>query len=116
MVVLLVSLTACGDSEPAAAPSPTGENDRWRCRKLLASSVLDPSTPTPVENAEIGNAAANSTNADTRAAGNALVAAVAQAEGAEPGSLAAANAELAIAKARQALGEACISQFGEGSW
>ncbi|GLY21448.1 hypothetical protein Misp04_11800 [Micromonospora sp. NBRC 101691] len=47
-----------------------------------------------------------------RAAAEALLAAVQQAAG----SVAAAEAGLAIAKAQQALGEACISQFGNGPW
>ncbi|MFI6819794.1 hypothetical protein ACIBJE_02430 [Micromonospora sp. NPDC050187] len=115
-LVFVVLLTACGGTEPAAAPSPTDENGRWACRKMLESSLLNPSEPTRLENAAIGDAAANSTNADTRAAGDALVAAVDQAEGTEPGSVAAADADLAIAKARKALVEACSSQFGNGSW
>ncbi|WP_416900443.1 hypothetical protein [Micromonospora echinospora] len=114
-MVLVVFLTACSDStEPATAPSSSGEDDRWACRELQADLLDLPNAAS--DNAAIGGAAAKSTNADTRAAGQALVAAVQQAAGTEPGSVASAEADLAIAKARQALVEACISQFGSGPW
>ncbi|WDZ83100.1 hypothetical protein [Micromonospora cathayae] len=118
-LVLVVLLTGCSEdaTEPAAAPSPGssgggGEDDRWACRELQAS-LLDTSGAQPDENAAIGGAAARSTHADTRAAGAALVAAAKQAEGTKPGSAEATTAELAIAKARGELLEACLSQFGD---
>ncbi|WDZ83097.1 hypothetical protein [Micromonospora cathayae] len=114
-LVLVVLLTGCSEpAEPADAPAPS-EGDRWACRKLQ-STTLDLSEPMPGDDLAIGRAASGSPHAETRAAGDALVAAVKQAEGASPGSVAAAGAEVAIAKARQALGKACISQLGEGVW
>lgn len=116
-LVLVILLAGCGgDTEPAAAPSPSGgdsgADDRWACRELQAS-LLDASGASPDRNAAIGSAAAGSTDADTRAAGDALVAAAKQAEGTEPGSPEATTAELAIAKARGELLEACLSRFGD---
>ncbi|OZV80878.1 hypothetical protein CA850_11980 [Micromonospora echinospora] len=114
-LLLVVFLTACSDNtEPAAVPSSSSADDRWACRELKADLLKPPGMPR--DNAAIGSAAARSTNADARAAGDALVAAVKQAEGTEPGSVASAEADLAIVKARQALVEACISQFGNGPW
>ena len=121
---LLVTLAACSDSEPEAAPSPTGaatsaapssttDPDRAACHAVSEG----PDTPTwqdAIALAEVANLSAHANDAGIASAGDELAETVVRVQSGE--LEAGPEGNLALNKALLALADACGARFGDGPW